>query len=177
MDNEKENLDSSTEETETTDSSNSEQESNDEGTETEKEEYTEREKQYYARIKKLEKELDETKKSKSPEVKTDSTGLTTKDLLALSKANLDDEDFDEVMEFSSFKKLSVSEALKSPTLKAILAEKAELRKSAQAVNTGTSRRGTTGISDERLLSDARKGILPDNEDDIARLTRLKLQKK
>jgi len=105
------------------------------------------------------------------------TSLSTKDVLALSKANIDDEDLDEVLEYASYKKMPIHEVLKSPILKATLAQKAEERKSAAAVNTGSTRRAGNTTSDERLLADARKGVLPDSPDDIARLARLKLQRK
>jgi hypothetical protein len=176
--NELETFDSSNEELEILDSSNEIEADDEENTEDDKPEYTEREKQYYARIKKLEEELRDAKKGEKPkkESKT-SSELSTLDIIALSKANIEDEDIDEVLEYASYKKIPVREALKSSILKSTLAEKAEMRKSAQAVNTGSTRRSSSSVSDDRLLADARKGIMPESEEDIARLTRLKLQKK
>ncbi len=124
---------------------------------------------------KVRAEKAEKKGDKAP--KADTTGLSTKDILALSKANIDDEDLDEVLDYASYKKLPIHEALKSSILKATLAEKAELRKSAQAVNTGATRRASGQVSDERILADARKGALPESDEDIARLARMRLQKK
>jgi len=82
-----------------------------------------------------------------------------------------------VLDYAAYKKLPIHEVLKSSVLKATLTEKAELRKSAQAVNTGSTRRAGNAVSDERIIADARKGIMPESDEDIARLTRLRLQKK
>lgn len=125
---------------------------------------------------KVRAEKAEKGKGKPSTPKADSS-LSTKDILALSKAQIDDEDLDEVLDYAAYKKLPIHEALKSTVLKATLAEKAELRKSAQAVNTGSSRRAGSVVSDERIMADARKGIMPESAEDIARLTRLRLQKK
>ena len=98
--------------------------------------------------------------------------------IALSKADIAPEDIEDVVEYAQFKKMSVLEALKSPVMKATLAEKNELRKSAAAVNTGGSRRaGSAGISDDRLLADAAKGIMPESETDMARLQELRFKRR
>jgi hypothetical protein len=125
---------------------------------------------------KVRAEKAEKGKPKQTAVKQDSS-LSTKDILALSKAQIDDEDLDEVLDYAAYKKLPIHEALKSTVLKATLTEKAELRKSAQAVNTGSTRRAGTAVSDERIIADARKGIMPESEEDMVRLARLRLQKK
>lgn len=125
---------------------------------------------YKARAEKAEK------KAKSVKAEAPTSSLSTVDILALSKANIEPEDIDEVLEWANFKKISVVEALNSSVLKATLAEKSEQRKSAQAVNTGATRRGTSSVSDDRLLADAEKGIMPDSEADIARLARLRFKR-
>lgn len=105
-------------------------------------------------------------------------GLTTSDILAITRAQINEEDLDEVLEYAKFKKTSISEALKSSILRATLSEKAEERTSAQAVNTGGGRRANNGaVSDERLMADASKGILPESDADIARIARLRLKNK
>jgi len=104
-----------------------------------------------------------------------STTLTTTDILALSRAQIDDSDLDEVLDYAKYKGISVKEALNSTVLKATLSEKAEERNSAQAVNTGATRRGSSAISDERLLSDARKNIMPEKEGDLERLAILRIK--
>ncbi len=125
---------------------------------------------------KVRAEKAEKGKPKTAAPKQDSS-LSTKDILALSKAQIEDEDLDEVLDYAAYKKLPIHEALKSSVLKATLAEKAELRKSAQAVNTGATRRAGNTVTDDRIMADARKGLLPDSAEDIARLARMRLQKK
>lgn len=104
-----------------------------------------------------------------PKEVTNQPQLSSKDLLALMKAEVSDEDVDEVVDYARFKKISVAEALKSSVIKQTLAEKSEQRKIANATFTGTSKRATTKVSDETLLSNAKKGIMPDSEEDIERL--------
>jgi len=104
-----------------------------------------------------------------------STTLTTTDILALSRAQIDDTDLDEVLDYAKYKGISVKEALNSTVLKATLSQKAEERNSAQAVNTGATRRGSSTISDERLLSDARKNIMPEKDSDLERLAILRIK--
>ena len=48
-------------------------------------------------------------------------------------------------------------------------EKNEMRNTALATNTGGSRRSTGKVSDETLLSNAKKGIMPESDEDMARL--------
>lgn len=180
MDNELENLNSENEET--TEDIASETDDTEEQVESEdtEDKYTERERQLYARLKKTEAELQEAKKAPKPAPAAPaSTGdLSTADIIALTKANIEPEDIDEVLDYAKHKKLSVTEALKSSVVKAILAEAAEHRKSAAAVDTGRGRRaGSAGVSDEKLLSDAAKGIMPESDADYDRLMRLRSKRK
>lgn len=85
------------------------------------------------------KKLDEDLKKYKPSEKKDDNSLSTKDFYALTKANVPEEDVDEVAEFARFKGISVQDALKSPVMRSILSEKAEVRKTAQATNTRTTR--------------------------------------
>lgn len=116
------------------------------------------------------------KKSKGV-TKSDESGLSTKDILALSKANIDTDDLDEVLDYAKYKNLPIHEVLNSPVLKATLAEASELRKSASVVSTGAGRRAGTATSDERILADASRGIMPSSDLDLARLTKLRLSGK
>lgn len=95
--------------------------------------------------------------------------LSTVEIIALAKADLDPEDADEVLEYARFKKIPVTEALKSTAVKAVIAEKKEQKAIANATNTSSQRRGTARVSEERLLENARKGIMPDNDADLERL--------
>ncbi len=99
--------------------------------------------------------------------------LTIKDSLALQKANIAEEDLDEVLDYAKFKKVSVAEALKSSILQTTLKQRAEERTTAEATRTGKARAGNTSLSDEQLLANAAKGELPEDEADLGRLWRLR----
>jgi len=118
------------------------------------------------------------KKAKEPEAKSQSRQkepeLSTMDIIALSKANIEHEDMSDVIEYAKFKGISVTEALKSPVVKATIQEKVEMRTTAQAANTGGARRQTGKVSDEALLAAASRGDLPENEADMDRLVRLRM---
>lgn len=107
------------------------------------------------------------------ETKKETQDLSTKDVLTLLQNNVPSDDIDEVVEYARFKNIPISEAIKAPTVKAILAERQENRTVAEASNTGTVRRGSSRISDEVLLSRASKGELPDSDEDLRRLIRLR----
>lgn len=177
-------------EVENTDSQNSDEQEDDstgDSDESSQEEYTDREKQMYARMKKAEGfvqvdgkwvKSEKPAPKAAPKAKQSKTEMSHFDLLSLNKANIEtQEDLDEVVRWADYNKISVSEALESNILKATIAEKAEKRASANAVNTGTGRRASGQVSDERLLSDAATNKLPTSEADIARLARLKFQNK
>lgn len=106
-----------------------------------------------------------------------SSDLSPVDIIAISKANIETEDIEDVLEYAKFKGISVVEALKNPIVKATLAQNEELRKSAQATNTGTTRRGTSQVSDAQLLENAKRGILPESDADLDRLTSLQVNRK
>lgn len=75
--------------------------------------------------------------------------------------DLHEDDLQEVKDMAKFKNLSIAEALKLGATKAILAEKAELRKSAEIANTGSARRGVAKVSPDTLKDNLSKGIIPD----------------
>lgn len=91
----------------------------------------------------------------------DDTNLNTKDLYALMQAKVAEEDIDDVVEYAKFKNISVSEALKSTAVKAIIADKSEFRKTAEVSNTSNARRGNSKVSDETLLANLGKGSIPE----------------
>lgn len=186
MENELETVDSLNDETETLDSTNENEGSEEVAEEHDGQDpYTEREKQLYARLKKAEQEKKElleaqkgTKKPEAPKPKASNSNLSTADIIALTRANIEPEDIDEVVSFANYKKISVTEALKHPAVKATIDANAEIRKSAQAVSVNGGRRaGNAGLSDERLLAMAEKGQLPESEADLNRLAELRLKRK
>ena len=95
--------------------------------------------------------------------------LSTKDLYALMEAKVPQDDVDEVAEYARFAKLSIGDALKSNVVQTILKDKAEMRATADATNTGGARRVSAKVSGETLLSKAAKGELPDSDEDLQRL--------
>ncbi len=101
--------------------------------------------------------------------------LTPIDTIAIMRANVPEDDITDVVEYAQFRKISIAEALKSSTVKNILAEKEEQRTVAQATNTGAARRGTSKVSDEALAQKAYKGDLPESDEDIKRLYKARRQ--
>ncbi len=118
------------------------------------------------------------KEQPKPEKEVEGTGDITKtELYSLVKANVPEEDVNEVTIYARSHNISVTEALKLPEVKAILKVKQEYRKTQEASNTGSSRRGSSKITDEMLLSQANKGIMPDSEEDMVRLIRARRESK
>lgn len=113
----------------------------------------------------LEKPIDTTKD-------TSKDNLTQADLYTLIKANVPEEDLPEVIEYATLKKISVADALKSSVVKSILANNAEERNVANGTNTDGGKRGNAKLSDNALLANADKGILPESDADMARLIAL-----
>jgi hypothetical protein len=95
------------------------------------------------------------------------------DQIAIIKANVALEDLSEVQEFAKFKKITISEALQSPTLKAILADNAEKRQTALAANVATVKRGSQKSSDEALWQKAQKGELPQTPEEAEKIFRMR----
>jgi len=123
------------------------------------------------RAEKAEQELKKVKPVGEGTPKT--SELSSKDLLALMKAEVNEEDVDEVIDYAKYKGISVAEALKTGVIKTSLAEKVEQRKVADATNTGVSKRSSAKLADDVLLSNASKGIMPDNDEDLSRLLDLR----
>ena len=119
------------------------------------------------------------KKEVKPVVKEEPAGLagvTTEELYSLVKANVPDEDTREVKLYARSHGISITEALKLPEVKALLKVKDEYRKTAEAANTGSTRRGSQKMTDEILLDKADKGELPESQEDISRLIRAGIEK-
>lgn len=93
--------------------------------------------------------------------------MSVQDYLALSKANIHEDDISEVEEWARFKGMSISQALKTSTVKSILSEKEEFRKTASASNTGAARRGQVKPSPESILTKARAGDVTEDVDALA----------
>lgn len=105
---------------------------------------------------------------------TKQSDLTVADIIAISNAKIEEnDDIEKVTKWAKFNQISISEAIKSSEMKAYLSGKDELRKTAQATSTGTSRRGSASITDGQLISNAEKGIMPESDEDFKRLAALR----
>lgn len=125
--------------------------------------------QNFERAKKAEAELKKLRDKPADAAPSSSTELTFKDALAISKADVHEDDVDEVADYAKLKGISISKALQSDVVKAILADKTEKRNTAAATNVTNTRRGPQKITDEALLESARGGKLPEGDSDIERL--------
>jgi hypothetical protein len=109
------------------------------------------------------------KKASTPiDKKTETVSeLSSKDLLALMKSEINEDDIDDVVEYAKFKKISISEALKTSTIKAIISEKSEYRKTAELTSTRNTRQSNTKVSDNTLLKKFSDGDVPEAGSDEA----------
>ena len=116
-------------------------------------------------------------KQAKPQTNSNTSGFSTLDIIALSKSDINDEDYEAVTKFAKMEGITVRDALKNDELKAILGVRNEKRTVAQASHSGANRRSTTKISDDSLVNKASKGELPESDDDIRRLNELRWGKK
>ena len=129
----------------------------------------EQNKKLYERAKKAEAEAKALKKTSEP--KPDVTvqpqvQLTALDAVLLSKSDISEkEDIETLVEYANFKHISVAEAMKTPVMKAELAQRAQERKSAQATHTGGGKRSSATLTSDQILANAEKGIMPKSDDD------------
>lgn len=109
------------------------------------------------------------------DTKNSKDGLKPEDVITIMRNNVHEDDIAEIADYAKHKNISIGEALKLNIVKTILADNAEKRKTAEGSNTDAGRRGNSKLSDEVLLSNASKGIMPTTTEDIQRLTKLKLK--
>lgn len=148
-----------------------------------REKVDENNKQLYARTKKAEgfelvdgkwiKKQDTTTEKKKDATDSEKS-LSQTDIIYVAKADIHEDDLEEVLTYAKNNKVTVKEA--HQYLKPILDVKAEQRKTADGTNTNGGKRGSSKLSDEALLAEADKGKLPESDEDIARLTSLKLKR-
>lgn len=110
-----------------------------------------------------EKAENSNKKEKKPAEKDDQPviGTSLKDMRALNDAEVHEDDLEEVESYAKFKKISIAEALKDKTLKTILSEKTEERKTADATNTGKAKPGNKKVSGAELQKNLSEGKVPE----------------
>jgi hypothetical protein len=105
---------------------------------------------------------------------TQTEQLSVKDSYALVKADVNEEDIEDVIEYAKFKKITIAEALKSNVVKSMLAEKDEFRKSQEASTTANTRKAQAKVTPDVILENARKGKLGDSEEEIRALFRARM---
>lgn len=156
------------------------------GTEDSQPEYTENEKKLYARAKKAEAEAKALKaklsqpqsseKKPSPPPSGDgSLTVSVREFKAIS--DLEDEDAEYVANYAEKFGMTLADARKNKDVKAVLAVRAEERRTAAATSTGPARRGTSKVSDEALLEKASRGEIPEDEDSLMRIAAARLKKR
>ncbi len=124
-------------------------------------------------------EAEELRKKSSvipPAAEKKDSDLSSKDIIALTKAGVADEDIDEIIDYAKYKKISIAEALKSQVITISIKEKEEQRKAAAAQNTGAARRGSVKTSDEEVVAQVERGLLPEDPEVLAR-ARMAMKKK
>ena len=128
---------------------------------------------YRIRAEKAEKE---SKAKKEETITKNNNDLTSKEIFALMKANVEESDIDDIKDYAKLKGITISDALGTGFIKAMLADKAEQKRVADASNVSNTRRGSGKVSDEVLLDNVGKGIFPENDADINRLVALRNKK-
>jgi hypothetical protein len=116
-------------------------------------------------------------RAKKATAKAEEAPGISKDTIALVAAGITDSgDIEEVVEFASYRKISIAEALNNKTLKSILSERADERKTAAATST-RSARGGSQVSGEALIEKARSGdAVPEGQIEALVAARIGAQK-
>lgn len=106
----------------------------------------------------------EAKKPKT-ETETSKNEVSKKDQILEARAlsTLHEDDIDEVVAIAEAKKISFSEAVKSPYVKAFIKTREEERKTAEAISTSSSRKSVTKSGGETLIKKAEKSELAPEE--------------
>ena len=121
------------------------------------------------RAEKAEQEAKELKDKLGVKPTEEVKGLPPKDYLALTEAKITSEDFDEVMNWAGYRKVSLSDALKDKTLQTILRERAEQRATDEATAVKGRRPADTEPQGQELLRRAHNEQLPETDKGIEEL--------
>jgi hypothetical protein len=106
----------------------------------------------------------------------ENSDLSTRDVLYLAKADIHDEDMEEVLEIAKLRKIPVSQA--HTFMKPILDVRKQERQTAAATHTKGGARGSTKVSGEDLLRQAEEtGEVPDTDDGMNELFKARLARK
>ena len=119
-----------------------------------------------------------TKPQDSGEEAPKNNNISRADERALLRADIHEDDEEEVIEFCEKHKLSVKDGLAHNKLKAILKVNSDERKVADATNTGKPRRGKSEVSGELLAENFEKtGEIPESDADLDKLLEARLARK
>jgi hypothetical protein len=113
--------------------------------------------EYQGRLKRAETKLEKSKDKPAEKTEEASNMLSSLDLLALAKADIEDEDLPDIEEYAKFKKISVREALKTDFVKNLISDKKEFKKSKEITTTGAQRATTATVTDSQILAKAKSG--------------------
>lgn len=122
------------------------------------------------------KQLFERAKKQSAAPQTDA--LSPMDVVLLSKSDVDANNIEEVLTYAKYRNMTVAEALKDTTLRAILKEKKEEQQTAAATQTRSSARGSSKVSGSDLLTKAEtSGEVPDTVEGMRAIAEARLARK
>ncbi len=108
--------------------------------------------------------------AKKPASNVKAQELSQTDTYTLLRNNIHEDDVKDVVDYARLRGISISEAIKSPLVKSIISENESKRTTSKVASKGNEgRRGSYRVPVEVLLSNARKGIYPDNDADLDRL--------
>lgn len=125
---------------------------------------------YRIRAEKAEKQAKTLKEKLEKESPRESKGeLSQSDLIGLIRADVHEDDIQDVVDYAKLKKISVSEALKANVVKSLLTEKKEERTTAEATATGNKRSGVRIPTGKEILYQAEQGNMPESEEEIGKL--------
>ena len=98
-------------------------------------------------------------------------GLSQTDIIAIVKNDIHEDDVSDIQDYARLKGVSVSSAIKSDFIQTLLRDKNEKRNTAKATSVKNVRTGNASVSDETLMENAKKGVLPDNDKDLERIVK------
>ena len=82
-----------------------------------------------------------------------------------------EDDIEEIVEYAERKKITLFEAKKSPLIQAFLQTRAEERKSAEATNLASLPKRSGQTTEDKVLDDLSRGVLPETEEAGAALAK------
>lgn len=121
------------------------------------------------RAEKAERELKALKKPVQAETETPKNELSRKEQILEARAlnSLHEDDIDEVVAIAEAKKISLSEAVKSPYVKAFIKTREEERKTAEATSTAASKKSNRSSGDTLIKKALDNKLEPDEMKDAA----------